>query len=70
MVVPAKTPREIVARLHEEVEKALASPEVRERFVQVGAEAWTLKPEQFDQYIKEELESNAKLVKAAGLTPQ
>jgi len=70
VVAPAKTPREIVNRLHDEIEMVLASPEVKERFVQVGAEAWTMKPEQFDQYIKDELESNAQLVKAAGLTPQ
>ena len=70
MIVPARTPREIVTRLHDEVEMALASPEVKDRFVQVGAEAWTLKPEQFDRYIKDELQSNAELVRAAGLTPQ
>jgi tripartite-type tricarboxylate transporter receptor subunit TctC len=70
MMAPAKTPREIVNRLHDEVAKALASPEVKERFLKLGADAWTLKPEQFDAYIKEEIASNAKLVKAAGLTPQ
>ena len=67
MMAPAKTPREIVTRLHEEVEKALATPEVKERFATLGADAWTLKPEQFDAYIKDEIKSNAVLVKAAGL---
>jgi tripartite-type tricarboxylate transporter receptor subunit TctC len=69
MMAPSKTPRDVVSRLHMEVEKALASPEVKERFLKLGADAWTLKPEQFDAYIKEEIASNAKLVKAAGLTP-
>jgi tripartite-type tricarboxylate transporter receptor subunit TctC len=69
MMAPAKTPRDIVNRLHDEVLKALASPEVKERFVRLGADAWTMKPEQFDAYIKEEITSNAKLVKAAGLSP-
>jgi tripartite-type tricarboxylate transporter receptor subunit TctC len=67
MMAPAKTPREIVNRLHDEVEKALATPEVKERFAALGADAWTLKPEQFDAYIKDEIKSNAVLVKAAGL---
>ena len=67
MMVPAKTPRDIVNRLHDEVVKALASPEVKERFNKLGADAWTLKPEQFDAYIKDEIKSNAGLVKAAGL---
>jgi tripartite-type tricarboxylate transporter receptor subunit TctC len=69
MMVPAKTPRDIVNRLNAEVLKALALPEVKERFVQLGADAWTLSPEQFDTYIKNEIVSNAALVKAAGLTP-
>ena len=69
MMVPGKTPREIVNRLNAEVLKALALPEVKERFVQLGADAWTMSPEQFDAYIKAEITSNAALVKAAGLSP-
>ena len=69
MMVPSKTPRDIVNRLNAEVLKALALPEVKERFVQLGADAWTLTPEQFDAYIKTEIVSNAALVKAAGLSP-
>ena len=48
-------------------EKALATPEVKERFAALGADAWTLKPEQFDAYIRDEIKANAALVKAAGL---
>jgi tripartite-type tricarboxylate transporter receptor subunit TctC len=69
MMVPAKTPREIVNRLNAEVVKALAQPEVKERFLQLGADAWTMPPEQFDAYIKAEVTNNATLVKAAGLAP-
>ena len=70
MMAPAKTPRDIVNRLHDEVVKALATPEVKERFARLGADAWTLRPEQFDAYIKDEIKSNAALVKAAGLEVQ
>jgi len=69
MMVPAKTPREIVNRLNAEVLKALALPEVKERFTQLGADAWTMSPEQFDIYIKNEIAANVPLVKAAGLAP-
>ena len=69
MMAPAKTPRDIVNRLHDEVVKALATAEVKDRFAKLGADTWTMKPEQFDAYIKEEIVSNAKLVKAAGLSP-
>jgi tripartite-type tricarboxylate transporter receptor subunit TctC len=67
MFAPARTPREIVDRLNAEVAKALATPEVKERFAALGADAWTLKPAEFDGYIRDEIKSNAGLVKAAGL---
>lgn len=67
MFAPGKTPREIVERLHAEVVKAINTPEVKERFATLGADAWTLKPEQFDAYVREEIRNNAALVKAAGL---
>ena len=67
MFAPAKTPAAIVNRLQDEVVKALATPEVKERFAALGADAWTLEPKEFDAYIREEIKSNAALVKAAGL---
>jgi tripartite-type tricarboxylate transporter receptor subunit TctC len=67
MFAPARTPKEIVDRLQAEVVKALATPEVKERFVALGADAWTLKPAEFDAYVREEVRNNAALVKAAGL---
>jgi tripartite-type tricarboxylate transporter receptor subunit TctC len=70
MMAPAKTSRDVINRLNDEVVKALATPEVKERFSALGADAWTLKPEQFDTYIKEEIKTNAVLVKAAGLEVQ
>jgi len=56
-------------RLHDEVVKALATAEVKERFVTLGADAWTMRPDQFEVYISEEIKSNTVLVKAAGLSP-
>jgi tripartite-type tricarboxylate transporter receptor subunit TctC len=70
MMVPGKTPRDVVNKLQAEVVKALASPEVKERFTRLGADAWTMRPEQFDDYIRKEIDVNAKLVANAGLKPQ
>ena len=70
MFVPAKTPADIVSRLHDEVVKALATADVKERFQKLGADAWTLKPDQFAEYIRDEIKRNEALVKAAGLTAQ
>lgn len=65
MFVPSKTPRDIVRRLHQETIAALQSTEVRERFLKLGAEQLQMTPEQFDASIRDEIVSNAALVKAA-----
>lgn len=70
MMAPAKTPRDVVARLNREIESALASADVRERLARLGAEVWTLRPEQFDVHLRREVEANARLVKASGLKMQ
>ncbi|MBI3373681.1 MAG: tripartite tricarboxylate transporter substrate binding protein [Betaproteobacteria bacterium] len=67
MGVHAKTPRDIVTKLHAETVKALNSPEIRERWARLGQDAQIFTPEQFDAYLREEMASNAVLVKAAGI---
>jgi tripartite-type tricarboxylate transporter receptor subunit TctC len=68
LLVPAKTPRELIDRLYRGTTAALQVPEVRERILRLGAEPMTTTPEQFDALIKDELRVNAVLVKAAGIT--
>ena len=65
--VHGKTPREIVSKLHAETVKALQSREVKERYAKLGAETQIFTPEQFDAYLRDEVASNAALVKAAGI---
>jgi tripartite-type tricarboxylate transporter receptor subunit TctC len=65
---PAATPREIVQRLHAAVVKALADPEVQNGIRKLAAEPMPLTPEKFDAFISREIETNAALVKAAGIT--
>lgn len=67
LFVPAKTPREVVNRLYQETIKALHSPDVRERLARLGAEPMDMPPERFNAYIRDEIGSNAALVKAAGI---
>ena len=70
MIVASATPPAIIKRLHEEALKALASPEIKERMAKLGAEPLTMTPEAFNAYIKTEMESAAKVAKAADLKPQ
>jgi tripartite-type tricarboxylate transporter receptor subunit TctC len=65
--VPAKTPPAIRERLHAEIVKALKSPVLSERLGKLGADPFLLTPAQFDQLIKQEVEVNTQLVKAAGI---
>jgi tripartite-type tricarboxylate transporter receptor subunit TctC len=63
---PAGTPREIVDRLHLEFTRALASPDVRERMLNLGAEPVGSRPEEFAAYIKGEAEKYARVIRASG----
>ena len=67
LLVPAKTPRPIIDRLHAEVQKALALPEVQAKLAPQGVEPLPLSPEEFDALIAKEIVSNIKLAQAAGL---
>jgi tripartite-type tricarboxylate transporter receptor subunit TctC len=68
MFVPARTALEVISRLHRESSAALQLPQVRERVARLGAEPMTMTPGQFDAYVRDELRTNAALVKAAGIT--
>jgi tripartite-type tricarboxylate transporter receptor subunit TctC len=70
MFVPAKTPHEVVDRLYREVAKALQSADVREKLGRLGAEPMEQRPDQFNAYIRDEIATNAALVKAAGIQAQ
>lgn len=64
----AKTPREIVERLHKEIDALMQSPEISDRIRKLGAEPLTLSIAEFDAMIKRELAENAQLIKKAGIT--
>ena len=66
LFAPAKTPPEIVARLHAEAVKALTAPDLREKLNAQGAEAVGSTPEEFRAYIRAEIEKWGKVVRASG----
>jgi tripartite-type tricarboxylate transporter receptor subunit TctC len=67
LLVPAATPKDVVARLNREVVKALEAADVRERYAGMGVEPAGSTPEQAGAYLKSETEKYAKVVKAIGL---
>ena len=70
LFLPAKTPREIVDRLHRETLKALQEPKVRDKLATLGVDPMVMTPTEFDALVEKEIAVNAALVKAIGLKPQ
>ena len=70
IVVPAKTPKPVVMRLHAELVKIVNLPDVKERFNSQGLTAVGSTPEELSALIKEESIEVAKLVKQIGYQPQ
>jgi tripartite-type tricarboxylate transporter receptor subunit TctC len=66
VVVPSATPREIVRKASADINRALASPDLAERMAQQGMEPSGNTPEQFDAFIRAEIEKWSKVVKASG----
>jgi tripartite-type tricarboxylate transporter receptor subunit TctC len=66
-LVPTKTPREVVQRLHREFNAAVNAPDVREKIVKTGADPLSLTLPEFEAMIAAEFEANAKLIKAANI---
>jgi tripartite-type tricarboxylate transporter receptor subunit TctC len=68
--LPAKTPRPIVEKLHQETVKALQAPAVRERFATLGVEPMPLTLDQFEKFFRDDVAANAALVRAAKIPTQ
>ncbi len=66
ILVPAGTPKDIIAKLHASAVKALNSPTVRDRFQKLGAETVANSPEDFRRMLEVEQKVWAKVVKDSG----
>jgi tripartite-type tricarboxylate transporter receptor subunit TctC len=69
-LAPAKTPKEVVERLHRDIAKALANPKVVEGLRKTGVEPVAMTPDEFGRYIKREYDTWGKVVKQAGIKAQ
>ncbi len=67
LLMPAKTPRDIIMRLNGEIVKILRLPDVRERLAAQGAEPAGNTPEEYAASLKADLARWAKVVKTAGI---
>jgi tripartite-type tricarboxylate transporter receptor subunit TctC len=67
MYAPKGTPREVVARIQQEIARIVRTPEMREKLGQFGAEPIASTPEDFAAFTKAEFDKFARLVKQAGI---
>ena len=67
IMAPAGTPKEIIARLHAEIAKALADPEVRAKFDDQGLTIRGTRPDELAAATRDQLAKYAKLMKDAGI---
>ena len=67
---PAGLPSAIVARLNSEINKALATADMKERLLAAGIQPLGGTPEQFATFIRNETQRFAKVIKEAGIQPQ
>jgi tripartite-type tricarboxylate transporter receptor subunit TctC len=63
LVAPARTPREVIARLNAEVNRVMRDPKMKSRMLAQGLELPETTPEQFDAHIRSEIAKWQKVLK-------
>jgi len=67
VVVPAATPKDVIARLNREIVKLMALPDVRDKFAQQSVDPASSTPEEFAQLIRDEVQRWTKVIRSAGI---
>jgi tripartite-type tricarboxylate transporter receptor subunit TctC len=70
LFLPANTPAEIVDRLHAEIMKIMASPEMVKRIHDIGAESSKMTPQEFQKWFQKDEQTWGQLIKQIGVQPQ
>jgi len=68
--VPAKTPRAVIARLEKEINIALANPNLKQRFHEMGMETFPISPEAFRKHIAAEIAKWKSVIETAKIPRQ
>jgi len=70
LLAPRRTPRAAINKLNEEILRTFKTPELRERYRQLGAEPLPMKPAEFDAFLVADTASTGRVAKAAKIKPQ
>jgi len=63
--MPAKTPRDIVQKFYAVASRVLQSPAMQQKLKQLAVDPFPMRPEQFDQYVVKDLDTNGRLFRTA-----
>jgi tripartite-type tricarboxylate transporter receptor subunit TctC len=68
MVAPAKTPRKILEKINDDIEKILSAPSTKEAFDKQGVDPYiTTSPDDMTRVLKEQIARYGKIIKSAGI---
>jgi tripartite-type tricarboxylate transporter receptor subunit TctC len=67
VLMPAKTPRDIIDKFHAAGMRVLATPAMRQKFKQLAVDPMPMTPAEMDAFVAKEIAANGKLIKAAGI---
>ena len=67
VLMPAKTPRDVIDRFHVAGTKVLATPAMRQKLKQLAVDPMPLSPAEMDRFVASEIAANGRLIKAAGI---
>jgi tripartite-type tricarboxylate transporter receptor subunit TctC len=67
ILVPARTPSEVIARLNQEITKVVNAPEVRQRWIEQGLEPKTATPGELAGVIKADVEKWNRIIRQTGV---
>jgi tripartite-type tricarboxylate transporter receptor subunit TctC len=70
LLAPAGTPAPVIAKLHQETVRALAQPEVRQQFANMGMNVIGNTPDEFTDLIRTQIEDRRKLIETAKIELQ
>lgn len=68
VLMPSKTPRDIVDKFHAAGLKVLAEPAMKDSLKQLGVDPLPMTPKEMDAFVARELAANREVIKAAGIT--
>jgi len=70
LLAPAGTPKDVLAKVHADVVKVLAEPELRKKIAEMGADVVGNSPEEFGAWMRAESAQWAEIIKSANIRPE